>query len=677
MKFLICLLSLVMAVGSSLAKTILVPEEKSTIQAGINSASTLDTVLVADGTYAGSGNRDIDFKGKAIVVKSENGPEFTVIDCQHNGRGFHFKTNEDNMSVLEGFTIKNGNDSRGGAVLCEGASPTIQNNIITQNHAQNHGGGIACFNSSSPRIISNIIHQNSAAYQGGGIYCWDNSSPYISKNRISENSAQYTGGVRANTYCSPTLIYNVISENEGEYSGGGVSMGDDGILINNTIVKNIGGDGGVYCYGSVLMVNSIVRDNEPAQFAFNSGSLAAIYSNIQDGWTGTGNIDLDPLFVSPDNGNFNLQMDSPCVDKGVVSYSEGNTTLFTLSADDYDGTAPDMGALEYFRPVVYVSIPDFKSLPDEMLDVPVSVQFPEDYTCSSVELALSGFSGILDFLYVESTNSLAGDASWTYQYNETDNLLKIAMAGAENISGQGTLLWLKFYIPETASGFIPFVLDSVVFNTGQDARAELRSGSLTANYPPTISNLQNFEFCNTKTCRMNLDTCVTDLNDAPETMNWQVTVADGNIEVEITNRVAIFEAPDWCGTCAVQFIVNDPHGESDSLTVTATVSDPFDDDDTSINQADGKIPFHYELSQNHPNPFNPATTIPYQVAKATDVKISLYNVKGEKIAVLVDGKKQAGYHTVTWDASLCASGIYFIKMDTPEYSHMKRCMLVK
>ena len=74
-----------------------VPDSFSTIQLAIVNASSGDTIVVADGTYTGSGNKDIDFYGKSLYLKSQNGYEHTTIDCEGDGRGFIFTLFEDSL----------------------------------------------------------------------------------------------------------------------------------------------------------------------------------------------------------------------------------------------------------------------------------------------------------------------------------------------------------------------------------------------------------------------------------------------------------------------------------------------------------------------------------------------------------------------------------------------------
>lgn len=86
------------------ASTIHVPADQPTIQAGVNAAVDGDMVLVADGTYTGDGNRDMDFWGKAIVVMSENGAPETIIDCAGDSLdphlAFYFHSGEDVGSIV-------------------------------------------------------------------------------------------------------------------------------------------------------------------------------------------------------------------------------------------------------------------------------------------------------------------------------------------------------------------------------------------------------------------------------------------------------------------------------------------------------------------------------------------------------------------------------------------------
>jgi hypothetical protein len=138
---------------SVFAAIIHVPKDQLTIQAGINAAQEGDTVLVADGTYKGIGNKDLDFRGKNIVVASKNGAQNCLIDCEGSGRGFYFHHGESAYSVVSGFTITNGNAPYpgGGGILCENSSPTIRDCIIVENSSLLGGGVLVSVPPPHPR----------------------------------------------------------------------------------------------------------------------------------------------------------------------------------------------------------------------------------------------------------------------------------------------------------------------------------------------------------------------------------------------------------------------------------------------------------------------------------------------------------------------------------------------
>ncbi|TFG48391.1 MAG: DUF1565 domain-containing protein, partial [Candidatus Brocadiia bacterium] len=140
-----------------------------TIQAAIDAAGSGDTVVAADGTYTGTGNCNITFSGKNITVKSQNGPQNCVIDCQNIGgsMGFSFTGGETKAALLDGFTIKNALYASGlgggNGIYCNDySSPTISNCTITGNNLS----GICCDYFSSPTISNCTISGNNRS----GIY---------------------------------------------------------------------------------------------------------------------------------------------------------------------------------------------------------------------------------------------------------------------------------------------------------------------------------------------------------------------------------------------------------------------------------------------------------------------------------------------------------------------------
>jgi len=164
-----------------------VPAQFGTIQAAIDAAQAGDTILVADGVYTGTGNKNLDLQGKAIHLRSESGnPSGCIIDCEGNGRGFYLHSGETADTVIRGFTITRGAPDSlapgggvGGGVYCQGASPTLVNCGIVWNVAGGGpGGGLYC-DGASPTLVNCTITANEGLPQNGGIYCTSGIAPTL------------------------------------------------------------------------------------------------------------------------------------------------------------------------------------------------------------------------------------------------------------------------------------------------------------------------------------------------------------------------------------------------------------------------------------------------------------------------------------------------------------------
>ena len=88
-------------------------------------------------------------------------------------------------------------------------------------------------------------------------------------------------------------------------------------------------------------------------------------------------------------------------------------------------------------------------------------------------------------------------------------------------------------------------------------------------------------------------------------------------------------------------------------------------------------PAKYQLNQNYPNPFNPNTTITYQLKTKSNIQLIIYDLSGQKIKTLLDNQQNAGQHSITFDASGLASGIYIYKLKAGNFEQSRKMLLVK
>ncbi len=205
MRFAICLLVLSsLAIRPANAETYIVSPDGTgdfpTIQAAVSGVQNGDMIELTDGTFTGLDNRNVNYLGKEITIRSQSGnPRACIIDCEGSSaparRGFSFNHGEGPGAVLERVTVTGGvwnQADGGGAVLCgEGTSPTITHCIFSGNQAQT-GGGVLCI-SASPVITDCVFFDNSANYGGGFQGCWE-SSPMLIRCTFDGNSAHSGGG---------------------------------------------------------------------------------------------------------------------------------------------------------------------------------------------------------------------------------------------------------------------------------------------------------------------------------------------------------------------------------------------------------------------------------------------------------------------------------------------------
>ena len=98
---------------------------------------------------------------------------------------------------------------------------------------------------------------------------------------------------------------------------------------------------------------------------------------------------------------------------------------------------------------------------------------------------------------------------------------------------------------------------------------------------------------------------------------------------------------------------------------------------TGVEQVPGLVPDKFSLFEAYPNPFNPSTTISFELPTNSDVKISIYDISGKHVETIVNNKMQAGAHEVTWNASAYSSGVYIYKIESESYSETKKMILIK
>jgi len=686
-----------------------VPADQPTIQAGIDTAVTGDTVLVAEGTYTGMDNRNLTWFGKILTVRSTNGPEQCVIDCLNSGRGFLLNDNFTTGSVIDGFTIVNGNspDPYSGGIHCDGTTITIENCAIT-NNSGSYGGGISCRYGNC--VIVNCRMSSNFAYSGGGVF-----SSYCELTIINclfiSNTSSWGGGSQSSNG-SPTFINCTFSGNSANVGNGGAIRGGTGTDIINCILW---GDSEeeirIHSDGILTVKHSLVEGGEAGinggQVSWLDGNLVEdpmfnrIYSLSKDKILFSSNRDgnFEIYSMDIDGSNIERLTNDSAIDTETNCSLNGNLIAFT-SYRDNNGEGE-----------IYVMNPDGSNLRR------LTNQYGDDSSPSlSPNAERITFKSERTGMYQNYIMNLDGtdlqqltNSSWNYGSQWSPNGEKLAFTSYRDnnfevysMNPDGTEQICLTNSPGRDAG--PFWSpdgSQIVFASARDGNREVYKMNHDGTEQQRLTNQPGYD----QYPRWSIDGNFLAFESEREgNKEIHIMRTDGTGQINLTENPSSDRYPIWLSSMSPCIDAGTPDttglnlpdfdilgndrivdGDGDGFAYIDMGAFEVAETPTYVHSHEPIIhnssSLLFELS-NYPNPFNPTTTINYSLQENSKVTLNIYNIKGQKVKQLVSNQLSAGQHSVIWNGKdennkSVSSGIYFYKLKTENFKKTKRMILLK
>ncbi len=628
---------------------VLVPEGiRLTIEPGTEIWFANDRYLRVDGELVaiGTENEPIIFTSNDpnAAPGSYQGIKFTdsAVDAQFDSSGNYLSGSTIQYAEIKyAGQVPPGGD--GGAIFVESASPYLAHNYV---HDNNWGGIVLV--SSSARVEYNLISSNYglgglrlhsfsglARYntlrgnhtdRAGGIYV-DYSDGRIEYNLIVGNYSADTdgGGGMFVSGSNAQIRYNVLSQNRNESRGGAVSFAyeDRSTFEYNTVVNNYGG---IVLYSSqpVIRYNNILHNHragfpyEIEQYIPFSGLSSLDVNAIRNYW-GTSDSDSLSKWIWDFYDDFDLgKVNADSAASEPIPRAPGFLHRVDITPPSPIGSETVQFNLTFSTPM------DIQTQPR------VTFGVAEPYT----QHRISG--DWVDSLHWQ------GEYQVTVMTGDGINYLRVADARSKNGLKIPDDHWFSFVINAMGASSVDFTAEA------RDGYVELEWSS------PGLEellgyNMYRFEQIN--------DTTFSDTIQINENLITDTTYQDTRIE---NGKVYFY----------MYTAVRTDFKESDfsnAVSVTAI---------SGLNHAT-ELPRKFARRPNYPNPFNPITTIAYDLPRAVHVKLIIYDVLGRKVATLVDREQPAGRYRLVWNAAGASSGIYFYSLQAGDFKQIRKMVLLR
>jgi len=628
------LASLFTASTAPLARTWLVPTDAPNIQAGIDSALAGDTVSVDCGTYY---EHDITMKSGVVLTSQTGLAECVTIDAGGLSRVMYCP-NAASGTVIDGITMTGGYvTSEGGGLYAPNSDLTITDCAFLDNEGGAEGGAIS---SSGPLRVTDCVFADNYALGWGGAVRTENSSPAFPRCVFVNNSVEIAAGaVRADYALPPSFPPMVFDQctligNEGASTCGAVWANGILVQVTRSIIAFGLGAAPFWANNPITFTCSDIYGNE-------SGDWIGSYA----GQLGTnGNISADPEFCDVASGDYHLAGTSPCLatcgqmgvyGRGCFGETAGIISIADIGHDQGGKVRVRWERSRWDAPADTIAVTEYEvHRRQDALLAASAVAAPLtdgwDYLGSVPAHGDSVYQFIAPTL---CDSSIAEGMCWSVFRIRTSTADPFLYFDSAPDSGYS----VDNLAPAPPTGF------SVAYNTG--------AGNLLAWDEAAEPDFDYFNIYRG-----------TDPDFVP---------ASGNLLYQTSANAWTDPAGDWTHhykISAVDFSGNEG-AASGTETATGVTGEP--------------LPARSALHQNVPNPFNPATTIRYDLAGDGHVTLRIYDVAGRVVRVLRDGAVEpAGRHEVTWDGrdqtgAAVASGVYFYRLETGGHIETRRMVLLK
>jgi len=631
-----------------------VPGDYATIQAAFNAAANNDTILVAPGTYVGS----LTFRDKAVVLGSwflTTGDTSYISQTLLDGGGgasvITIMENVGSTTSIIGFTIQNAEDGilpigkfdvlhcriRGctdGIDYEKWSGGLCRNNVFENNRDD----GIDLDKDVDIIIEDNIIRNNGDDGIEIRLNFYDGPHlNYIIRRNVIENN--WEDGIQLIDYGTLTprafliernlIIHNrkagigLLSEMETTETFEGADIPERVFIFNNTFVGNqygiVGGD-------SLVAVNNIFADHAAAAIRkVDAGSIVAhsIFWNNGIDFDST-NVDSSTiLFSDPmlDSG-YELQSGSPAIDAGTQDFIWQDDLVLELPLVYYSGTAPDLGAFEYaFFPAPPIA--DFSATP-RAGEAPLLVQFIQQSS-----------GDVVSFRWDFGNGDTSSEPNPIHVYRGAGSYaIKFTAFGP---GGSDTETKLNYIIVDKPTPLPPVLVSPADGSSGIPLDPKLNWHRANAAIRYRVQVATDIDFTSP-----NLDqSSVTDTTLAVRGLAGETTY------FWRVNSISDDDTSDWSAVWSF-----------------------------TTEKGDGEIPTECTLYQSYPNPFNPVTTITFDLPEDEFTTLKIYNARGEEVATLVSQRLNAGQHSYEWRADGLASGVYFYRLKSGDVVSTRKMMLV-